>query len=332
MMTREEFVKQPDKVLDKAYGALSGLAIGDSFGDASRNQENRKNYAITTDFNSKASWSTDDTEFALLTAKTLIRCGGKLTTDEVVKSWMEDVAVQDEFNRGGASEIEAAANLKRGIMPPFSGKYNAFHMSDGAAMRIGPIGIICAGDPEKAAEMARIESEISHYRDGIWGAQAVAAAVAVAMVDGTMEEIIEAAMKPIPEDSWLYYAMNHAFETLDKAGGKIFDVWMKLHDDLRTTAWATTAEAIPSAFVCLKAVHSDFRTGVVLAGNFGRDADTIGAVAGTILGAKYGVKNIPENWVAKTRFPTGTCLAFPTGIAIKEYAEQLAEIIVKSGF
>ena len=331
MMTREEFVKQPDKVLDKAYGALSGLAIGDSFGDASRNQENRKNYAITTDFNSKASWSTDDTEFALLTAKTLIRCGGKLTTDEVVKSWMEDVAVQDEFNRGGASEIEAAANLKRGIMPPFSGKYNAFHMSDGAAMRIGPIGIICAGDPEKAAEMARIESEISHYRDGIWGAQAVAAAVAVAMVDGTMEEIIEAAMKPIPEDSWLYYAMNHAFETLDKAGGKIFDVWMKLHDDLRTTAWATTAEAIPSAFVCLKAVHSDFRTGVVLAGNFGRDADTIGAVAGTILGAKYGVKNIPENWVAKTRFPTGTCLAFTKGIDIKEYAEQLAEIIVKSG-
>ena len=139
-------------------------------------------------------------------------------------------------------------------------------------------------------------------------------------------------MKPIPEDSWLYYAMNHAFETLDKTGGKIFDVWMKLHDDLRTTAWATTAEAIPSAFVCLKAVHSDFRTGVVLAGNFGRDADTIGAVAGTILGAKYGVKNIPENWVAKTRFPTGTCLAFTKGIDIKEYAEQLAEIIVKSGF
>ena len=329
MMTREEFVKQPELVFDKVYGALSGLAIGDSFGDASRNQENRKNYAITTDFNSKASWSTDDTEFALLTAKTLIRCGGELTTEEVVKSWMEDVAVQDEFNRGGASEIEAAANLRRGIMPHFSGKYNAFHMSDGAAMRIGPVGIICAGDPEKAIEMARVESEISHYRDGVWGAQAVAAAVSVAMVDGTMDEIIEAAMKPIPEESWLYYAMNHAFETLDQAGGKIFDVWMKLHDDLRTTAWATTAEAIPSAFVCLKAVHGDFRTGVVLAGNFGRDADTIGAVAGTILGAKYGVKNIPENWVAKTRFPTGTCLSFTKGIDIKDYAEKLAAIITK---
>lgn len=329
MLTREEFKKNPELVFDKAYGSLSGLAIGDSFGDASRKQENRENYAITTDFNSKASWSTDDTEFALLTAKTLIRCGGELTSEEVVKSWLEDVAIQDEFKRGGASEIEAANNLRRGFLPPLSGKYNAFHMSDGSAMRIGPIGIVCAGDPEKAAAMAKIESEVSHFRDGVWGAQAVAAAVSVAMVDGTMDEILDAAMKVIPEESWLYYAMNHAFELVDSADGHIFDVWMQLHDDLRTSTWATTAEAIPSAFACLKAVNKDFRTGVVVAGNFGRDADTIGAVAGTVLGAKYGAKAMPAAWIDKTRFPTGTCLTFTKGIDIKEYAEKLAEIIMK---
>lgn len=196
MMTRDEFKKNPELVFDKTYGSLSGLAIGDSFGDsfgdASRKQENRENYAITTDFNSKASWSTDNTEFALLTAKTLIRCGGQLTTDEVVKSWLEDVAVQDEFKRGGANEIEAANNLRRGLRPPMSGKYNSFHMSDGSAMRIGPIG----------------------------------------------------------------------------------------------------------------------------------------AVAGTILGAKYGAKGIPENWTDKTRFPTGTCLDFAKGVDIRDYAEKLSQIII----
>lgn len=328
MMTRQEFASNPERVFDKAYGALSGLAIGDSFGDASRKQSNRENYAITTDFNSGASWSTDDTEFALLTAKTLIRCKGNLTSEEVVKSWLEDVAVQDEFKRGGASEIEAANNLRRGLRPPFSGKYNAFHMSDGSAMRIGPIGILCAGDPERAAQMARIESEISHYRDGVWGAQAVAAAVAMAMVDATMDEILDAAMRQIPQDSWLYYAMNHAFELVDQANGQIFDVWMKLHDDLRTSSWATTAEAIPSAFACLKAVNKDFRSGVVVAGNFGRDADTIGAVAGVILGAKYGAEQMPQAWIEKTRFPTGTCLNFTKGIDIRDYAQKLADLIV----
>lgn len=329
MLTRGEFKKNPELVYDKAYGALSGLAIGDSLGDAARKPENRADYAITTDFNSKASWSTDDTEFALLTAKTLIRCDGVLTSEEVVKSWLMDVAVQDEFKRGGASEIEAACNLRKGLRPPLSGKYNSFHMSDGSAMRIAPIGIICAGDPKKASAMAKIESEVSHYRDGVWGAQAVAAAVAVAMTDGTMDEIIEAAMKVIPEDSWLYYAMHHAFEILDEADGHIFDVWMKIHDELHTSTWATTAEAIPSAFVCLKAVNKDFRSGVVVAGNFGRDADTIGAVAGTILGAKYGAKGIPKAWIEKTRFPTGTCLDFANGVDIKDYSEKLAAIIMK---
>ena len=145
MITRSELAGNPAKAFDKAYGALSGLAIGDSLGDAARKPENRANYGITTDFNKGASWSTDDTEFALLTAKTLIGCGGNLTSEIVVDAWLEDVAVQDEFKRGGASEIEAANNLRKGIRPPLSGKYNAFHMSDGSAMRIGPVGIICAG-------------------------------------------------------------------------------------------------------------------------------------------------------------------------------------------
>lgn len=329
MLTRKELIQDKERVFDKAYGALSGLAIGDSFGDASRKPENRANYAVTTDFNKGASWSTDDTEFALLTAKTLIRCRGRLTQEECVRSWMEDVVVQDEYKRGGASEVEAANNLRKGLQPPLSGKFNTFHMSDGAAMRIGPVGIVCAGNIEQAKEYARIESEISHFRDGVWGAQAVAAAVAAAMADGDMDEIFSAAMSAIPEESWLYYNMTKAFELLENKGGNMLEAWMELHDFLWTSSWATTAEAIPSAFVCLKYAHKDFRTGVTLAGNFGRDADTIGAVAGVILGAKFGASQMPQSWIEKTRYPTGTCLTFTKGIDIRAYAQQLADIVME---
>ena len=55
-------------------------------------------------------------------------------------------------------------------------------------------------------------------------------------------------------------------------------------------------------------------TGVVAAGNFGRDADTIGAIVGSILGAKYGASTIPAHWVEKPRYPTGTCLTFAKGV------------------
>lgn len=327
MITRKDLVANQSLAREKAVGALIGLAIGDSFGDAARMERNRVYYGITTDFNSGASWSTDDTEFALLTAKTLIRCKGNLTTDDVVAAWFEDVVVQDEYKRGGASEKAAADNLRAGLRPPLSGKFSTFHMSDGTAMRIPPVGIICAGDPEKAIALAEIDASISHYADGIWGAQAVAAAVSVAMVDGTMDEIIDAAMMPIPHDSWLYHNMNLAFELIEKANGNLLDCWMPLHDALRASVWATTAEAIPSAFAALKLAHDDFRSGVVLAGNFARDADTIGAVAGSILGAKYGLSAIPAKWVEKVRHPSGTCLQFTKGLDIVKMGEELAELI-----
>lgn len=327
MLSRSDLINNKELAYDKALGAISGLAIGDSFGDASRKQDNQLSYGITTDFNKGASWSTDDTEFALLTAKILIDCGGELTSDEVVKGWMYNVATQDEFPRGGASEIEAARNLRRGLKPPYSGMYNSYHISDGAAMRISPIGIICAGDPKKAAAMAEVDSSISHYRDGIWGAQAVAAAVSVAMVDGTIDEIIDAALSVIPEDSWLYYSIKKAIEIVDNANGEMMDAWMPLHDELWTSYKASVPEAIAEAFGVLKLVNKNFRTGVVAAGNFGRDADTIGAIVGAILGAKYGASQMPERWIEKTRYPSGTCLAFTKGIDIREIGKKLSELI-----
>ena len=149
------------------------------------------------------------------------------------------------------------------------------------------------------------------------------------MVDGTIEEILDSAMAVIPEESWLYRNLTEAYRILEKHEGSLLDAWMELHDELRTSAWATTAEALPSSFICLKAVNDNFRKGVIVASNFGRDADTIGAIAGAILGAKYGAHNIPENWIEKTRFPSGTCLQFTKGIDIKDYAEKITDIILK---
>jgi ADP-ribosylglycohydrolase len=329
MKTRAELVKDRGLVKDKAAGALIGLAAGDSLGDAARTAANRETYGITTDFTGGASWSTDDTEFALLTAQTLIDCGGELTDDAVINAWFKYVVFQREgYRRGGESEKTAVDNLRAGLRPPLSGKFSTFHMSDGAAMRIPPVGVVCAGDPDKAAAMAEIDASVSHYADGIWGAQAVAAAVAVAMADGTMDEIFAAALKPIPADSWLYYNMHTAFDIIEKAHNNIIECWMPLHDRIRASAWATTAEAVTAAFACLKLSHKDFKSGLALAVNFARDADTIGAVAGSVLGAKYGLQAIPPAWVEKVCYPSGTCLRFTEDLDIVAVSEQLAALVV----
>ena len=54
MRNRSEILRDRNDLLDRAKGALIGLAIGDSFGDACRVQDNRVNYGFTTDFSSKS--------------------------------------------------------------------------------------------------------------------------------------------------------------------------------------------------------------------------------------------------------------------------------------
>jgi ADP-ribosylglycohydrolase len=209
------------------------------------------------------------------------------------------------------------------LLPPLTGKYNAFAGSDGAARRAAPFGIVFAGDPQKAAEAAKVDAEISHYGEGVWGAQAVAAAVATAMTGASFDAVLNSVMETVPKDSWLSHALT---VSLDLVRNRDFlDVWMSLHDLLRTSSWSTTAEAIPAAFACMELEHGDFRRGMLLAGNFARDADTIGAVAGAVLGARYGADGIPDRWKEIARRPTGICLSFTAGLDIQDVARDLAE-------
>jgi len=326
MKTTGKISGDPARRLDKAFGAMIGVAIGDSLGDAARTPENHFLYGITTGFGPGAAWSTDDTEFALLTAQLLIETGGKLTDEAVLDMWKRHVVTQDEMKRGGASEREAAQNIRRGMIAPETGFFNAYSLSDGAAMRATPIGIIHAGDPQGAMRCAEIESRISHSADGIWGSQAVAAAVSVAMADGSVEECFAAALEAAPEHSWLRKNLLTVQEML--SGDSVLEeIWMPLHDLLRSEYKAVVPEAVPSALAVVKLARGEFRRGILLAANFGRDTDTLAAIVGGITGSLHGASQIPPAWIEKCRYPTGTCLGFTKGMDIRKVAEELAALI-----
>ncbi len=327
MLNRKDLAKDAELRYDKAFGALIGLAIGDSFGDQARSPESHTLYGISRDLYATSSWSTDDTEFALLTAQILMEAGGTLTIEAVVEGWKKHVLPQSDLGpKGGESEIGAAENLRRGIRPPYSGSDNPYHWSDGAAMRVAPIGIACAGDPGRAARLAEIDACISHYQDGIWGAQAVAASVAMAMVDGTVEEIVQAGLSFIPEDSWLGRWMAKAMAIVDEAG-TLEKAWDPLHRDLWTFIRCSNAEALAQTYAIFRLTKGDFVDGIIYGGNFGRDADTIAALVGAMAGAMHGAKAIPADWVEKTRRPTGRCLSFTAGLDIADVARKLAVLI-----
>jgi ADP-ribosylglycohydrolase len=317
-----------DRLINRAYASLIGLAIGDSIGDQARSPENHQFFGITRDMYANASWSTDDTEFALLVATEMIETKGELSIDHVLKTWMKRVVPQmDLGEKGGESEKGAVYNLRRGILPPYSGIDNSYNFSDGAAMRIAPIGIVCAGDPARAARLAAIEASISHDREGIWGAQAVAAGVATAMSGASSDEICLIARQFIPDDSWLGRWFDRALKVVAEADGDLWKAWSPLHLQLRAEYRASSAEAIPEAFALFKLTRGELIEGLLAAANFGRDSDTLAALVGALAGAKNGLDGIPPEWIEKARRPAGRCLAFTSKLDIQEIAINLAGLI-----
>jgi ADP-ribosylglycohydrolase len=310
----------------RAQGCLVGLAVGDALGDLGRMNEYRQRYGIVTQLYDGAG-STDDTEFALLTARALIESGGELTTAAITAAWFKYIIDEGGvFARGGRPQYGAVANLRRGVLPPLSGRDNVGYDDDGAAMRVAPIGIICPGDPTRAARLAAIDAQVSHYADGVWAAQAVAASVAVAMSGAAVEAIIAAGLAQIPADSWLGRAMTRAMAICDEAG-TIEQAWERLHTDLWTPTHSACAEAVPQIYAIYRLTGGDFRRGMFWAANFGRDADTIGAVVGALCGARDGIDVIPPDWVARVRQPSGVCLRFTANEDVLAVADQLFNLI-----
>lgn len=207
---------------------------------------------------------------------------------------------------------------------PLSGKDNTLNIDDGAAMRAVPFGIAAAGNPREAARLAGIDACVSHDRDGVWAAQAVAASTAAAITGAPVKDVVEAGMEFIPEDSWLGRRMKLAFEIVDN-GTDQFTVYEKLHTELWAPRHSVSPEAIPQIYALYRMSEGDFRKGFILAANFGRDADTVTALVLALCAAGTGLQAIPEEWIEQVRYPAGVCLPFASKYDMVELGRKLAE-------
>jgi len=325
MKSRIETLADRARYESKAGGALIGLAIGDAMGDIGRSQEHRARYGIVTNMYPEAK-STDDTEFGVLTAMALLDCGGQLTPELTAAAWRKYV-----LDRGGAKKragrplYGALANLARGIEPPLSGRHNVMNIDDGAAMRASPHGIFRAGDPAGAARLAAADATVSHDNDGIWAAQAIAASIAVAMADGTTEEIVQAGWSLMPAGSWLRAAMDRAMAICD-AKPDIEIAYEELHTSLWNPEHASSPEAIPAVYAIFRLTKGDPRRGLLWSANFGRDADTISGLVCSLAGALHGLDAFPAAWIAAVRKPSGVCLEFAAEHDMIELGKRLVAL------
>ena len=150
--------------------------------------------------------------------------------------------------------------------------YNSF--GNGSAMRVSPVG--CAFDTlEETLQKAKESAEVTHnHPEGIKGAEATAASIFMARTGASKEEI----KKYISET--FGYDLNR---TCDEIRPKYkFD--------------ATCQGSVPESIICFLE-SKDYEDCVRLAVSMGGDADTMGAIAGSIAAAFY--NEIPETILEK---------------------------------
>lgn len=314
---------------NRARGCFVGLAVGDALGNVTEGKtpDQIKNlWGRVTDFLSEEQGGSDDTEFALFNAMLLLKKKEELTSLDVAEAWRKSIInPQNSYKGAGFSEILAIKNLSRGIQPPQSGQH-LHSWSDGLAMRVAPFGIASAGKPEFAAQLSQIDGSVSHSGEGIYSGQAVAAAISMAMIGASLQDIIQSALNVIPQDSWTASAINRAV----KIGNESIDVWSALDPLYQSLVchdyfWSDIApEAVGLAFGLISASKGKFEDAVVGAVNIGRDTDTIAAITGAICGALHSIQIIPENWVERISTSRGTCIISVKGISITKVADELA--------
>jgi ADP-ribosyl-[dinitrogen reductase] hydrolase len=279
-------------VIDRFRGCLVGLAVGDALGAPAeflKEHQVAKAFGVLRDFHDSPEYDagefTDDTSMALALAEAIIDAGtvDAESISEAFIRWMRT----DGRGIGGLT-YQALRLIEKGSSPIDAG-LKAWESTDrtsagnGAVMRCAPVGLLHWRNQGMLIHDSLLTSRITHYDPRCcWSCVAVNSAIAAMLRD---EEPFDAALKAVAgQCRELEYAL-HDSQT-DGLGVMDLD-----GSDMGYTLLTTQA-----AFAALRE-HDSFEQGVISMVHKGGDADTNAAVAGALLGARYGLSAIPSRWV-----------------------------------
>ncbi len=327
-------------LLDRAYGCLVATAIGDAMGMPASfmsPSQIRRIYGRITDFLTpdqeqtahgavEAGGITDDTQESLIVSSVLIEAGrfDQALFAAKMKQWAVQYKMLDSTVIGPSTRKFLETLLSGGDYVE-AGKHGD---TNGAAMRVGPIGIFDHGNVAHAIEDAVLSALPSHgSRAGVASACAVAAAIARAVEGGcTPREVMDAALqgaetgehrgfdKPSPS---IAARIRLAIDVVDQERNKpLQEVCERLYAYIG--AGMKSYESVPLSLGVFYAVSGQVNEGIIAVVNIGDDADTNGAIVGSLCGAYSGASAIHPAWIAKVE---GT-----NGIPFKQIAADLLRV------
>lgn len=305
---------------DRALAALMGGALGDAMGMPTQllsSGQIHGLYGTVEDFVAPtddhpvskglpAGAVTDDTEQTLLLGEVLLHSGSgfdHLGWIDALVRWEDGMRARGGYDLLGPSTKRAIDAIRNGVAPERAGRFGD---TNGAAMRIAPVGILV---PPSDALIARVADtcRATHNTSIAISAAAAVATVISAGIDGlgwrdAVLTAVDAADAGESQGAWL-------------AGGRLSSrialalemaARVKTEDDIRAMfdllgTSVASQESIPAAFATLVVAEGDCWKAAVIAANLGGDTDTIGAIACSMAGACSGMASLPADKIQKLK-------------------------------
>ena len=282
--------------IEQYQGSLLGLAVGDALGTTVEFRP-PGSFSPLTDIVGggpfrleKGQW-TDDTAMALCLAESLITCKKFNAFDQMERyiRWWKNGHLSSNGRCFDIGNTTARA-LRQFVCTgePFSGSTDSSSAGNGSLMRLAPVPLFFASNPETAIEMSAESSRTTHGALTCLDACRFFGGLIVGAIQGvSKDELLSCRYAPIEK----FWDKMPLCPEIDEIACGSF----KRKDPPEIIGSGYVVQSLEAALWAFYK-SSNFKEGCLLAVNLGNDADTTGAIFGQIAGAYYGIAGIPKEW------------------------------------
>lgn len=287
------------RVIDRYGGAVLGLAIGDALGSAIEFMTPGSFEPIDDLVGGgphglePGQW-TDDTSMALCLAKSLIERREFDPEDQMHRyvRWYREGYFSSTgtcFDIGNTVASALERFEENGI--PYTGSADPHSAGNGSLMRLAPVPLFFARDPQMAIDRAADSSRTTHQAVEAVDACRYFASLIIGAVQGLDKADLLARDSGPVRGLW-------SEKPLASEIGEIANGSFKLRDPPEIKGSGYVVRSLEAALWAFDR-SDNFREGMLMAVNLGDDADTTGAVFGQLAGTFYGMEAIPADWREK---------------------------------
>lgn len=255
---------------DACLGALVGLAVGDALGTTLEFAERDSLPPVTFmvgggPFHLAPGQWTDDTSMALCLGESLLAFPGLDGLDCTARwsRWWhqgENSVTGRCFDIGNQTS-GALADWERGVAPGPTG-----NAGNGGIMRLAPAFIRWHSDHDEARRVAVEQSRLTHHNP---------------LCDQAAADMVDVLFRAMDQGEAARQGLGEA-AVLSRQRAEVRSTGFVVH------TWEAALWSVARA--------ASFREAVLTAVNLGKDSDTVGAVAGQVAGALWGLSGIPAEW------------------------------------